>query len=295
MEAFKVCVVDDCVDEALVLCEGLRLNGYEAVAVHTGAEALQRCAQGDIELILLDVGLPDLDGYEVCRRLKARPETADIPVVFVTARGSSTDVDHGYSLGAVNYIVKPYNLPFVMVLVDSALRTRSATGPLPTPLEDPVYTDGLTGLKNRRFLYERLHEETDKARRYGYPVSCILVEFEEPPDAEEAERALSLEDMMVEVAMTLMGSSRTCDIIARYEGYVFAMILPHTGDRDARRYAAKIVEEVQGALLGDLDCSVHPRVSVGLAACDGEAWDAETLLRAAMSDLFKAKSLTDKA
>ncbi|HRZ17158.1 MAG TPA: response regulator, partial [Candidatus Hydrogenedentes bacterium] len=190
--------MDDCVDEALVLCEGLRLNGYEAVAVHTGAEALQRCAQGDIELILLDVGLPDLDGYEVCRRLKARPETADIPVVFVTARGSSTDVDHGYSLGAVNYIVKPYNLPFVMVLVDSALRTRSATGPLPTPLEDPVYTDGLTGLKNRRFLYERLHEETDKARRYGYPVSCILVEFEEPPDAEETERTLSLEDMMVE-------------------------------------------------------------------------------------------------
>lgn len=294
---YKVCVVDDFADEASVLCDGLRLNGYEAVAAHTGLEAVERCAQGDIELVLLDVGLPDIDGYEVCRRLKSEPKTAEIPVIFVTARGSATDVEAGFALGAVNYIVKPYNLPIVMVHVDSALRTRAATGPLhPTCLEDPVYTDSLTGLKNNRFLLERLQEETDKSKRYGHPVSCILLDVDGAVPIDEEEMAApNMDDVLVEIAMAMRSSSRNYDIIARYDGPVFAAVLPHISRDHAQVYARKIADEIQASAMHDPFCPVIPQLSFGLATCPGEGWhgNGQDLLRAAMQDLLRSRGCAE--
>lgn len=293
MKDYKVCVVDDYADEALVLCDGLRLNGYEAVAVCNGMDALARCAEGDVELVLLDVGLPDIDGYEVCRRLKADPKTADIPVIFVTARGSAMDVEEGFSLGAVNYIVKPYNLPIVMVHVDSALRTRAATGPLNhISLEDPVYTDGLTGLKNNRYLIERLQEETEKSKRYGHPVSCILLDVDgAAPIDEEAVQVLNMDDVLVEIAMAMRNSSRNYDIIARYDGPVFAAVLPHVSGDDAKNYARKITDEIRAAAMHDPFCPVIPQLSFGLATCPGEGWkgNAHDLLCMAMQNLLRSR------
>jgi len=138
---YKVCVADDCVDETDVLCQGLQLHNYDPVPVYTGQECLDTCERGDIDLLLLDVGLPDIDGYEICRRLKDNPKTRDIAVIFVTARGAERDVSHGYRLGAVDYITKPFNLPMVMVRVDAAMRTREieARDPgCPNCVEDTV-------------------------------------------------------------------------------------------------------------------------------------------------------------
>ena len=117
VQEFKVCVVDDCIDEATVLCEGLKLHGYEAVMVHTGKDAVERVSQGDIHLVLLDVGLPDIEGYEVCQRLKANPATSRIPVIFVTARGDTEDESRGFAVGAVDYIAKPISAAIVRARV----------------------------------------------------------------------------------------------------------------------------------------------------------------------------------
>ncbi len=295
MHAIKICVVDDCVDEATVLCDGLKLFGYDAVPAYSGNEALARCQNETIHLVLLDVGLPDVDGYEVCRQLKKDRRTADIPVIFVTARGSTRDVAHGYDLGAIDYVAKPYNLPIIIIHVDAALRTRQGnldliSGPyLPA---DPVYTDQLTGLRNRRFLYERLQEETEKAHRYRYPVSCMMLELDEGATKKTDRRMLSLDDMLVEVAMAMRNSSRAFDILARYDDTQFAAVLPHIQLPDAVSYANKIRQEVEVSMEDSMGDECGADICFGIVTCANgmRAPSADELLGEAMRNLLLAKS-----
>ena len=125
MHQYRVCVADDNEEAASVICEGLKMNGYTAFAVFSGTDALEACAQGNVDLLLLDICFPDISGYDVCRRLKESPLTSDIPVIFVSVKGSKEDILAGYQLGAIDYITKQYNLPMVMLRVDAAMRTKS--------------------------------------------------------------------------------------------------------------------------------------------------------------------------
>lgn len=306
MEEFKVCVVDDCVDEALVLCEGLKLHGYDAVMVHSGEEALKRISQGDVHLVLLDVSLPGMDGYEICRRLKADPETRDIPVIFVTAKGNADDVQLGYSLGAVDYIAKPYNLPIVMVRVDSALRSRELTdvvGINPDMYQDTCYTDSLTGLRNRRYLLERLQEEVEKAHRYGHPVSCVVVDVDEIRAVGQEAGNPDIDEVLVEVAVAMRQSSRNYDIIARVDSGLFAAVLPHAPLDDAVSYARKIeeefgrIEDESGvSLFGTPAMPSDAKLRFGVVSCrNGSSRGAEEVIAECMRRLLKAKSHHDRS
>lgn len=297
MCTINICVVDDCVDETTVLCEGLHLFGYHTLPAYSGRQALDICSKENIHLILLDIGLPDIDGYAVCRQLKSDPRTADIPVIFVTARGSSEDVALGYDLGAVEYVAKPYNLPIIVVRVESALRTRQDYSGLvsgPYLLTDPVYTDHLTGLRNRRFLVERLQEETEKAHRYRYPLSCLLLDFDENSTDESRQETPDMDEVLVEIAMALRNSSRAFDILARYDDTQFAAILPHTRLPNAISYANKIRTETSDVLKNIMGIENQVKLACGIVTCNNgnRAPSAEELLGETMRTLFVAKGGT---
>jgi diguanylate cyclase (GGDEF)-like protein len=294
LRQFTVGVVDDCVDEVTVLREGLRLHGYEVVSAHTGEEALKLCRDGAADLLLLDVGLPDLNGYEVCRQLKADPATRDIPIIFVTAKGAAEHVAEGYDLGAVDYIAKPYNLPIVMVRVDAAIRTRQVGDYVRSHselLHDSAYTDELTGLRNRRFLLERLQEEVEKAHRYNYPVSCLVVDVDEVQALDPEMGAAAMDDVLVEVGMMLRSSSRTYDVLARYDGALFAAVLPHAVLDDALSYAKKIHDEAVSTTFAVPAFPTAARLSIGVVSCrNGSARGAQEVFGEAMRRLLQAKS-----
>jgi len=287
-------VTDDCADEVTILCEGLELNAYEAVAASTGQEALERCAEGGIDLVLLDVTLPDMDGYEVCRRLKADEKTRNIVVIFVTGRGAPEDVSLGYQLGAADYITKPYNLPMVMVRVDSALRTHQMNNFLQLrndAIADGAYTDHLTGLRNYRYLLERLQEEVEKAHRYNYPVSCLVLDVDEVVPVDESTGTASMDDILAEIALALRNSSRTYDILARYDGALFAAVLPHARLEDAEAYANKIQREISESTFADPSFPTQAKMRFGIVTCrNGSSRGADQLLGEAMRRLLQAKS-----
>lgn len=291
----RVLVVDDSEDEAILLCEGLKLHDYEAESAGSGTAALTRCAEGGIDLVLLDVSLPDIEGYEVCKRLKADPATRDIAVIFVTGRGAPEDISLGIQLGAVDYITKPFNLPMIMVRVDSAIRARRMNDLMQTAAEgitDVAYTDHLTGLRNRRFLMERLQEECEKAHRYDYPVSCLVVDIDEVVAVDEELGATAMDDLLAEVAMTMRNTSRTYDILARYDGGLFAAVLPHARLDDAMSYAKKIQREVGATTFSDPSFPTQAKLSFGIVTCrNGSTRGAEHLLGEAMRRLLHAKSM----
>lgn len=299
MGHYRVCVVDDCPDTAEILSEGLKLNDYEALAVHTGAEALKACGKGGIDLVLLDVCLPDISGYDVCQRLKDDPSTRDIVVIFVTAKGAHDDIVKGFRMGASDYITKPYNLPMVMVRVEAAMRMKEMQDKLRggrnEMLQDTAYTDALTGLRNRRYLMERLQEEVEKAHRYNYPVSCLVFDLDEVRALDDELGAAPLDDLLAELAMSLRNYSRTFDILARYDGTLFAAVLPHTPLDQAVGYASKIMREVDCTTFSDPCFPTRAKLSIGIACCrNGSAHGAEYVLGEAMRGLLQAKSKHDK-
>lgn len=294
MSKLRVCVADDCTETASVLCEGLRLHDYDAIAVHTGEDALELCEREKIELVLLDVCLPKMNGYEVCKQLKSNSKTADVAVIFVTVKGAPDDVSHGFQLGAVDYITKPYNLPMVMVRVDAALQRKIQQDRLRTQHDfflDNSYTDYLTGLRNRRYLLERLQEEVEKAHRYNYPVSCVVFDVDEIHGVDDELGPVAIDDLLAEVAMTLRNHSRTYDVLGRYDGTQFAAILPHAPLEQAVGYATKILHEVGSATFSDPNFPTEARLSAGIVSCqNGSALGAEYVLGEAMRSLFQAKS-----
>lgn len=291
MQAYRVCVADDDVDSASVLCEGLRQHGYEAFAVHSGEEALSTCREGEVDLVLLDVCFPGIDGYEVCRRLKADRSTQRVSVIFVTVKGAKEDIARGYQMGAADYITKPYNLPMVMVRVDAAMQSQGGIAPADEVLLDSAYTDQLTGLRNRRYLLERLDEEVEEAHRHNYPLSCIVFDIDEVNALDPELGPVSVDDLLVELAMTLRDSSRSYDVLARYDGTMFAAVLPHAALDHAIEYAGNIMSAVESTTFSDPSFPTQLRLSAGVVACqNGTAKDAEYVLGEAMRSLFQAKS-----
>jgi len=291
---YRVCVTDDNEECAAVLCEGLRLHQYDAVVAHSGKETLDVCQQEKVDLVLLDICLPDMSGYDVCRALKENATTRDVIVVFVTVKGTAEDITKGYSLGAADYITKPYNLPMVMVRVDAAIRKRSLQNRLDETesIQDTAYTDHLTGLRNRRYLTERFQEEVEKAHRYNYPVSCAVFDLDEVLALDPELGPASLDDLLVEIAMALRSHSRTFDILTRYDGTMFAAVLPHTPLEQAVGYASKIQQEIQATTFSDPSFPTQAKLSVGIVACrNGSARGAEYVLGEAMHGLLEAKSV----
>lgn len=295
MRPCKVCIVDDDPEVAAVLVEGLRLFDYEAFAVPSGARALQRCAEGDVDLVLLDVNMPDMDGFEVCRRLKAETASQDVVVIFCTVRGEFEDLQAGYQVGAYDYLTKPFNLPMVVVRVESALRKKRMNGRLDEfeaeSFVDTAYTDTLTGLRNRRYLLERLQEEVEKAHRYDFPVSCVVFDVDETEPMEEDVGQASIDDILAEVAITVRHYSRTFDVVARFDGTILVALLPHVTMDNAVCYAKKILDEVENTIFVDPCFPTKAQLSIGVVTSqNGSAKGAEFVLGEAMRALLQAKS-----
>ncbi len=292
----RVCVADDDAQVAGALALGLSAHDYVAVEVHSGQEALDACAGGDIDLLLLDVSMPGMDGFEVCERLKENPATRDIPVIFVTARGEPDAVEKGMSLGAVDYITKPFNLPMVMVRLESVLTgnngSESPTVSNQASFLDSAYTDYITGLRNQRYLMERLQEEADKAFRHDFPVSCIVFDLDDVVPVEEGQDCVSTDDLLVEVAMALRSYSRTYDILARYDDTLFAVLLPHAPLSEALLYSEKILNEVGATTFSDPKFPTKATLSAAaITFRNGTQFTADAIFGEAMRTLLKSRSL----
>ena len=298
MYKYRVCVADDCSESADVLAEGLRLHNYEAVVARNGEEALAVCAEGNIDLILLDVCMPDIDGYEVCKRLKASSKTRDTLVVFVTVKGAAEDISLGHRLGASDYITKPYNLPVVMLRVDAALRRKHVEDRLRIENEavvEGIYTDHLTGLRTRKYLLERLEDEVEKAHRYGFPVSCAVFDVNEIAAIDENVGTVSIDDLVVEIAMMLRDQARACDVLARCDFSEFAAVLPHASLDDAVAFANRILQEVAATTFCNPMFPTQATLCAGIVTCqDSVGHQADYVFREAMCRLLEAKSIANE-
>jgi diguanylate cyclase (GGDEF)-like protein len=218
----RVLVVDDEPATARIISNALG-DEFDVVRAATGAELLARAAAGGIDLVLLDVVMPGLDGFDVCRRLKANPKTTNIPVIFVTVLEDIEEEARGFGLGGVDYITKPVRPAIVRARVRTHVelkRTRDA-------LERLASIDPLTGVANRRRFDLALDEEWRRSQRAQSWLSLAIVDVDHFKAFNDRHGHLAGDERLKEIAAWFARYARRAgDLVARYGGEEFALILP---------------------------------------------------------------------
>jgi len=287
-----ILVVDDAPVNVKVLTAALRQDYIIKVAVN-GLDALASAKSEPYpDLILLDVMMPEMDGYEVLRLLKENPATSRIPVIFVTAKASAIDEEAGLNLGAIDYITKPISIPVTRARVRNhvALKLQADL------LEELSLIDPLTQIPNRRQMDENLENEWKKALRSGKPLSILMIDIDYFKGYNDHYGHGAGDECLCRVAEALSnGVSRSGDMVARYGGEEFAVILPETDLQSALLIAERLRQLVLGLNLPHAASRLEMRVtvSIGCATMDSATGitKAAELLQKADSMLYQAKKM----
>jgi diguanylate cyclase (GGDEF)-like protein len=263
---------------------------YEVLVARDGIAAIELAADRQPDLILLDAVMPGIDGFEVCRRLRAEERTQRIPIVFITSLNAVEDERRGLELGAIDFIAKPVQSAIVRLRVRNHLELKRYRD----FLEDLSLVDGLTGIGNRRRFDEFLTREWRRSRRARTPLSLLLLDVDFFKAFNDRYGHAAGDDCLREVAATIaMLVRRPGDLCARYGGEEFAAILPHTDLPGARLLGERIREAVMALEIAHAGSSVAPvvTVSIGVAAIDPAAEPGpDQLLRRADLRLYEAKT-----
>lgn len=283
-----VLVVDDEEVNLYALRIILESNDYQCLTASSGPEALRMAAEALPDVVLLDIHMPVMDGYEVCRLLKKDPATEPIPVVFLTAKYcDQEEVVRGLKAGANDYITKPFNQEELLARVSVMVRVRTAEH----KLRHASNTDELTGLHNRRFLQQRLEEELHRARRYSLGLACILLDIDHFKIINDAHGHPAGDFALREVAKIITRHVRRSDLAVRYGGEEFVVILFQSDKQQAQRVAERIRLDVESHDFQWMERSLNLTVSSGVAAYpDAGVTMPEELIAKADTALYSAKT-----
>ena len=262
-ERSSVLIVDDSRTNIAIMKDILS-EDYEVFSALTGKEALKSARQENVDLILLDVVMPEMDGYEVCKRLKADQDTKNIPVIFVTSMSDMGDETKGLELGAIDYMIKPVRAPIIKARVRNHLELKKYRD----FLENLGMVDGLTGVWNRRHFDEVLDREWRRAMRGTNLMSVILLDIDFFKKYNDHYGHLAGDDCLRQVAKALKETARRGgDMVARYGGEEFVIITAASSSEEAQALAEKLKVCVEMLAIphATAEISDHVTVSIGVA------------------------------
>ena len=250
-----ILVVDDMPANIQILASLLG-EQYIVKAARSGEKALAIArSENPPDLILLDVVMPGMDGYQVCRQLKAEPDTANIPVIFVTSLSDEEDEEKGLKMGAVDYITKPFRTAIVMARVENHLNLKRYQD----LLKRQSTLDGLTGLPNRRAFDELIEQEWRRGARLKTKLSLIMLDVDHFKQFNDHYGHLAGDDCLRQVGQELASVGRSIDFVGRYGGEEFACILPHTDLQGAEKVAERLKKAIVGLGITHEYSSAAPR------------------------------------
>lgn len=277
----KILIVDDIPISIKVLGELLKEN-YEILVATSGRKAIEIALENQPDLILMDVVMPDMDGLETCRRLKENTQTADIPIIFLTAMSESADVIKGFEVGGQDYIVKPFNKTEVIVRVKNHIelkkskektkqyaleleRKNQELQSLLEKVEQIAMTDFLTGISNRRNVIDRMHEELSRFNRSGEIFSLLMVDVDNFKNINDIYGHECGDYVLKNMAGLIQSVLRKHDLISRWGGEEFLIMLPGTDTDKAKIVAEKINSVVKSHMFNYKGESFVVTITVGVA------------------------------
>jgi len=285
----KLLVVDDQPINIQVMYQAFA-GDYQVFMATSGEQALSICKGNPPDLILLDVVMPGMDGFDVCTRLKADETTRHIPVIFVTAHTDAAQETHGLSVGAVDFIAKPVNPDVVRARVKTHLTLKFQSD----LLRKLVFLDGLSGVFNRRYFDQQISTEWSRAARNNAPLSLVLLDVDFFKLYNDRYGHQAGDDALRLIAVTLKSClRRPADLVARYGGEEFACILPETSHDDAMVLAAELERKIRDLQVPHENSSVEKYITISLGLATREAdvgGDVQALIGLADHMLYQAKN-----
>ena len=256
----------------------------------TGEMALEMArSDPQPDLILMDIVMPGLDGFEVCEALKKDDKTRNIPVVFLTAKWETSEETKGLELGAVDYIRKPFSPPIIRARIRNHLELKRNRD----LLENLSTLDGLTNIPNRRRFDEIYIHEWNRALRTKSPLSLLFIDIDHFKNYNDLYGHMAGDDCLKAVARVLQSSlGRPADFLARFGGEEFIILLPDTSEKGCLHLAENIRAALKELHIEHRDSPVadHLTVSIGAVTCtDVTRCERSLLLEQADKLLYKAK------
>ncbi|MBN1342158.1 MAG: diguanylate cyclase [Phycisphaerae bacterium] len=285
-----VLVVDDDPTNVVLLSHILKKSGYRVGQANSGRACLEYLQGNSPDLIVLDIRMPEMDGFEVCRRLKANEKTASIPVMFLTAEGRSDEnIEAGFGAGAIDFITKPFSRVDVLARIQLVLRQRA----LQESYKELAHKDPLTGLNNRRRLYERLTEIMSEADRYERVVSLAMIDLDWFKEVNDTHGHDFGDQVLIGFAQLLETQCRLEDVTCRFGGEEFLVVMPNTSIELAASCAERLrIAWEQTTLQSPQGDEIRVTASFGVAcSLPGEsATDGDNVVRRADRAMYAAKN-----
>ena len=291
----SILLVDDDLTTVSLLRRPLGELGQLRFA-QSGTDGLRLAHAQPPDLVLLDVEMPAMSGFDVCKAMKADPVLCDVPIIFITSHDELDQEVTGLTLGAADFISKPLRIPLVIARVKTQLTMKTMSD----ALRRAATIDALTGLANRRQFDEALGREWSRCRRNRLPVSVLMIDVDCFKLYNDHYGHQAGDQCLTEVAGVLGASARRpADLVARYGGEEFCVLLPDTPLEGATVLAQRILERVDELRLPHEASTVtaHVTISIGVAAHHDMTHDArnpavrkpDMLVAAADAALYEAK------
>lgn len=286
-------VEDDAMDVKLLEPVLRQLSGQLRV-VPSAEAALEVIAAGGVDLLLLDVMLPGMSGFDLCQRLKRDREYQDIQVVLITCLDDLDSRIKGVELGADDFLVKPVEFRELAARVKVLLEKKRYIDKLRSDYEEALNSainDGLTGLYNRTYFMRFLEQEILRSNRQGYPIGLLMIDIDDFKRVNDTLGHLTGDRVLQEMARLLRKSVREIDLAARYGGEEFAVVFPYAEPKDLYKAALRVISAIRAhPFFEDPPPGMAPMTaSMGLAFYPQHAASAAELIEAADSMLYEAK------
>jgi len=305
-EEAEILIVDD-TPANLDLLSRMLSDRFRVRAATSGRRALATARTYPIDLVLLDVDMPEMDGYKVCSELKADKATSEVPVIFVSALDTAIDKVAAFAVGGADYITKPFQVAEVMARIEYQLRLARLTRDLArkkAELEDAnrqlaianvrlralSYLDGLTGVANRRRFDEALEEACAESNEAGTPLSLVLIDLDHFKKLNDSQGHLDGDEALRAVASVLAEQTESRGgLAARFGGEEFAWLLPGVTLEAAKAEAEMLRVKIRDARIrhAAADCGI---VTASLGVASGTTLTPAALIAAADAALYRAKS-----
>lgn len=257
----KILVIDDDSRIHTLIKTHFERQRFEIISAHNAGTGLSAAAEQRPDVILLDVDMPETQGFEVCRRLKADRSTRSIPVIFVTSSATVEARIFGLECGANDYLIKPFHPSELQARVRAALRTKEE---LDQSNEHSLY-DALTEMFDRRYFELRLDTELAVARRSGRALGCILIDIDNMGLVNTWFGQDVGDDVLQKVGQAILGTCRREDVVCRFEGDEFAALISDANTTNMAELAERMRLAVRGVTSIFQDRAVQVTASVGFA------------------------------
>ena len=289
----RILIVDDSRLIAHVAKTILTKQGHEVILAQDGLAGLQAAKSEHPDLILLDLIMPVMDGYQVCQGLKEEDSTKEIPIIMLTSKAEPADKVKSLELGALDYVVKPFDEGELIARVNIQLRLKQLYEALQEKnrqLRELANRDGLTGLYNHRYFHEQLSKDFLRARRYHESLSCILLDIDYFKKFNDTYGHQTGDIVLSTLGQVIRDSIRDSDFAARYGGEEFALVLYHADRPTAVNVAERLRQMVEHCEVRDKDHVLHVTISLGVATFPHEQIsNPKQIVECADKALYKAK------